>query len=69
MLLAQSMLDEAVNETCGCKTSCDENDTLLEQSAREHKRAKRALCKETEEYEEAMSYFDSDDDCNKSEYA
>ena len=69
MLLSKSMLDDDLSETCGCKTVRDEDDTLLEQSAREHKRAKRALRKETEEYEEAMSYFDSDDDCNKSEYA
>ena len=68
-LLAASMLDGNAHEHCGCKTSRDEDDTLLEQSAREHKRAKRALRKEIEEYEEAMSYFDSDDDCNKSEYA
>ena len=60
---------------CVCKTprelfeSQDDDGAMLEQSAREHKQAKRALRKATQEYEEAMSYFDSDDECNKSEYA
>jgi len=69
MLLSKAMLDDDLSETCGCKRPRDDEDSLLEQSALEHKRAKRALRKETEEYEEAMSYFDSDDECNKSEYA
>ena len=68
-LLLKSMLDDDLSETCGCKRPRDDEESLLEQSALEHKRAKRALRKETEEYEEAMSYFDSDDECNKSEYA
>jgi hypothetical protein len=69
MLLSKSMLDDDLSETCGCKRPRDDEDSLLEQSALEHKRAKRALRKATKEYEEAMSYFDSDDECNKSEYA
>ena len=69
MLLSKSMLDDAVDETCGCKRSHDDDESLLEQSAVEQKRAKRALRKAAKEYEEAMSYFDSDDECNKSEYA
>jgi len=78
-ILARLMLDDNVDEHCGCKQPLEQEDSNEDESVplenteesiivspRAHKRAKRQAAKQLEE---DMSYFDSDEECNKSEYA
>ena len=66
------MLDGDCDEYCGYKRPCEmfdfqqEDGSNVELTAREHK---RALLEQAEKVEEDMASFDSDEECNKSEYA
>ena len=72
MILVRLMLDEVCEEYCGCKRPCktfdfeQEDESIVELTDREHK---QALLKQAKQGKEDMAYIDSDEKCNKAEYA
>ena len=69
MILACLMLDGDCDEHCGCKQPCEEEDSNDDKSVPLENKEESIIVSPHEQLEEDMLYFDSDDECNKSEYA